>query len=75
MKTRYRWAKVVAHALTRQAAIARLDSALGQTTLALVGAVGPAATNLEFLRKVLASEAFTEGKYDTLFAEAFAKQK
>ena len=68
-------AKVVAHAGTRQDAIARLDSALGQTTLALVGAVGPAATNLEFLRKVLASEAFTEGKYDTLFAEAFAKQK
>ncbi len=68
-------AKVVVHAATRQAAIARLDSALGQTTLVLVGAVGPAATNLEFLRKVLASEAFTEGKYDTHFAEALAKQK
>jgi acetyl/propionyl-CoA carboxylase alpha subunit len=68
-------AKVVAHGATRQDAIARLDGALGQTTLQLVGAVGPAASNLEFLRKVLASEAFVEGKYDTHFAEALAKQK
>lgn len=68
-------AKVVVHAGSRQEAITRLDSALGQTTLALVGAAGPAATNLEFLRKVLVSEAFTEGKYDTHFAESLAKQK
>jgi acetyl-CoA carboxylase biotin carboxylase subunit/3-methylcrotonyl-CoA carboxylase alpha subunit len=68
-------AKVVAHGGTRRDAIARLDAALGQTTLALMGAVGPAATNLEFLRKVLVSEAFVEGKYDTHFAEALAKQK
>ncbi len=68
-------AKVVAHGETRQEAIARLDGALGQTTLQLVGAVGQAASNLDFLRKVLASEAFVEGKYDTHFAEALAKQK
>jgi biotin carboxylase len=37
--------------------------------------VGPAATNIEFLRRVFASEAFTQGNYDTHFAEALAKQK
>lgn len=68
-------AKVVAHGATRKDAITRLDTALGQTSLQLVGAVGPAASNLEFLRKVLAADAFVEGAYDTLFAEAFAKQK
>ncbi|MBK9258743.1 MAG: ATP-grasp domain-containing protein [Polyangiaceae bacterium] len=68
-------AKVVAHGKTRADAIARLDAALGQTTLELVGAVGPAATNLQFLRRVLATEAFATGNYDTNFAEALAKQK
>ncbi len=68
-------AKVVAHGATRQDAIARLDTALGQTSLQLVGAVGPAASNLDFLRKVLVAQPFVEGAYDTLFAEAFAKQK
>lgn len=68
-------AKIVAHGSDRQAAIARLDKALAETTLSLVGAVGPAATNIDFLRKVLASEAFALGAYDTLFAEALAKQK
>lgn len=68
-------AKVVAHGATRKDAIARLDTALGQTSLQLVGAVGPAASNLDFLRKVLVAEPFVEGAYDTLFAEAFAKQK
>lgn len=68
-------AKVVAHGATRKDAITRLDAALGQTSLQLVGAVGPAASNLEFLRKVLAADAFVEGAYDTLFAEVFAKQK
>jgi acetyl/propionyl-CoA carboxylase alpha subunit len=68
-------AKVVAHGEDRNAAIARLDAALSQTTLAMVGAVGPAATNLDFLRKVLAADAFVKGEYDTHFAEALAKQK
>lgn len=68
-------AKVVAHRSTRKDAIARLDMALGQTSLQLVGAVGPAACNLDFLRKVLVAQPFVEGAYDTLFAEAFAKQK
>jgi acetyl/propionyl-CoA carboxylase alpha subunit len=61
-------AKVVAHAQTREAAIARLDAALGATY------IGPVIHNIAFLRDVLASDAFRSGDYDTLFAEAFAKQ-
>ena len=68
-------AKVITHAGDRDAAIARLDRALAETTIDLVGPRGPAATNLAFLRKVLASEAFRTGAYDTRFAEALAKEK
>jgi len=68
-------AKVVAFAPNRPDAIKRLDDALGQTTLELMGAVGPAGTNLGFLRQVLAAKPFLEGTYDTLFAEALAKEK
>ncbi|MCC6522511.1 MAG: ATP-grasp domain-containing protein [Polyangiaceae bacterium] len=68
-------AKLVAHGPTREDARARLDAALGATELELVGAVGPAATNLAFLRKLLASERFVDGSYDTLVAEALAKAK
>jgi acetyl-CoA carboxylase biotin carboxylase subunit/3-methylcrotonyl-CoA carboxylase alpha subunit len=60
-------AKIVAHASTRAEAIARLDGALAATTIA------PVIHNVRFLRDVLASDAFTSGDYDTLFAEAFAK--
>jgi acetyl/propionyl-CoA carboxylase alpha subunit len=68
-------AKVVAHGADRAAAIARLDQALGATVLEMVGPTGaPAATNLAFLRKVLAAPAFAEGRYDTDFAEALAKR-
>jgi len=67
-------AKIVAHGSDRAAAVARLDQALADTTVDLVGPTGnPAATNLSFLRKVLAAEAFTAGRYDTSFAEALAK--
>ncbi|HVK63071.1 MAG TPA: biotin carboxylase N-terminal domain-containing protein [Polyangium sp.] len=68
-------AKIVASGPSRAEAIARLDEALALTTLELVGPAGPAATNLPFLRQVLASEAFVGGRYDTLFAEALAKEK
>jgi 3-methylcrotonyl-CoA carboxylase alpha subunit len=68
-------AKVIAHGADRSAAIARLDAALAATTLELVGAAGPAGTNLAFLRKILADERFLGGAYDTSFAEALAKAK
>jgi acetyl-CoA carboxylase biotin carboxylase subunit/3-methylcrotonyl-CoA carboxylase alpha subunit len=68
-------AKMVAWGRTREETIKRLDEALAATTLDLVGAAGPAATNIAFLRRVLASEAFTTGRYDTHFAEALAKEK
>lgn len=67
-------AKVVAHGPDRAAAIARLDAALAATTLELVGAKGPAATNVAFLRRVLATDEFRTGTYDTRFAEALAKR-
>jgi acetyl/propionyl-CoA carboxylase alpha subunit len=68
-------AKIVAHGADRVAAIERLDRALASTEVALVGPKGPAQTNLAFLRKVLASEPFRAGTYDTHFAEALAKEK
>jgi acetyl/propionyl-CoA carboxylase alpha subunit len=68
-------AKVVAHGPDRATAIARLDRALAETEIELVGPRGPAATNLAFLRKVLADTRFTEGQYDTSLAEAIASGK
>jgi 3-methylcrotonyl-CoA carboxylase alpha subunit len=67
-------AKIVAHAETRAGAIERLDRALAETTIELIGPAGPSATNLDFLRKVLESPEFASGAYDTLFAEALAKR-
>jgi acetyl-CoA carboxylase biotin carboxylase subunit/3-methylcrotonyl-CoA carboxylase alpha subunit len=66
-------AKIVAHGVDRATAIARLDRALAATELQLTGPKRPAQTNLAFLRRVLASEPFRTGTYDTHFAEAFAK--
>ena len=66
-------AKIVAHGASRDAAIERLDHALGATEIGLVGPKGPAQTNLAFLRQVLASSPFRAGTYDTHFAEALAK--
>jgi len=68
-------AKLVAWGDTREAAIARLDRALEATTLELVGPAGPAQTNLTFLRRLLATDAFKNATYDTNTAEALAKQK
>lgn len=61
-------AKLVAWGETREAAIAELDRAIAGTTIA------PCTTNLPFLRKVLASEEFRAGAYDTKFAEILAKR-
>jgi acetyl-CoA carboxylase biotin carboxylase subunit/3-methylcrotonyl-CoA carboxylase alpha subunit len=61
-------AKVVSWGETRDAAIAELDRALSGTTIA------PATTNIAFLGKLLASEEFRSGAYDTKFAEILAKR-
>ena len=66
-------AKIVAHGATRADAIARLDRALSETTIDLVGPAGPSRTNIAFLRKILESAAFGDGTYTTSFAEALAK--
>jgi acetyl-CoA carboxylase biotin carboxylase subunit/3-methylcrotonyl-CoA carboxylase alpha subunit len=58
-------AKVIAHGADRASAIARLDAALAAVEVQLVGPKGPRATNLAFLREVLASPAFQSGQYDT----------
>jgi acetyl-CoA carboxylase biotin carboxylase subunit/3-methylcrotonyl-CoA carboxylase alpha subunit len=61
-------AKVVAWGETRDGALDELDRALAGTTIA------PCTTNLSFLRRVLADDAFRAGRYDTKFAEALAKK-
>jgi acetyl/propionyl-CoA carboxylase alpha subunit len=61
-------AKIVAWGETRDGAIAELDRALAGTTIA------PCVTNLSFLRKLLASDEFRAGAYDTKFAEVLAKR-
>ena len=61
-------AKVVAWGETRDGALDELDAALAGTTIA------PCTTNLSFLRRVLADDAFRAGRYDTKFAEALAKK-
>jgi acetyl/propionyl-CoA carboxylase alpha subunit len=66
-------AKVVAYGEDRTEAIARLDAALAATELRLAGPKGPRATNLDFLRTVLADSRFAAGTYDTSLAEALAR--
>jgi acetyl-CoA carboxylase biotin carboxylase subunit/3-methylcrotonyl-CoA carboxylase alpha subunit len=66
-------AKIVAHGEDREAAIARLDLALSETVIDLEGPKSKAQTNVGFLRRVLASEPFRAGTYDTHFSEALAK--
>jgi acetyl/propionyl-CoA carboxylase alpha subunit len=61
-------AKVVAWAESRDEALDALDAALAGTTIA------PCTTNVGFVRRVLANEAFRAGRYDTHFAEALAKR-
>jgi 3-methylcrotonyl-CoA carboxylase alpha subunit len=67
-------AKLITHGADRAQAIERLDRALAETVIELVGPKGPRATNLEFLRKVIASDAFGTGHYDTSLAESLAKR-
>ncbi len=67
-------AKVVAWGADRPAALARLERALRETRIELVGPAGPAATNLEFLLHLLGHEAVVRGDYDTALAERLAKE-
>ena len=61
-------AKVVSWAETRAEAIKSLSHALETTTIA------PLVTNIDFIVRVLATEEFGSGRYDTKFAEALAKR-
>ncbi len=66
-------AKVAAHGDTREQALGRLEAALAACRIELMGPKGPRATNLAFLRKVLASAAFRSGQYDTGLAETLGR--
>jgi len=57
-------AKLIAHAETRQAAIAKLDAALARAVV-----MGPK-TNIAFLRRLLAAPEFVAGTHDTGFIDA-----
>ncbi|MBP9113155.1 MAG: ATP-grasp domain-containing protein [Polyangiaceae bacterium] len=61
-------AKVIAHGDTRAKAIQNLSEALDATR------VHPCVTNTVYLRHVLGSPEFQSGKYDTSFAEIYAKR-
>ncbi|MEO6600106.1 MAG: biotin carboxylase N-terminal domain-containing protein [Polyangiaceae bacterium] len=66
-------AKIAAHGTDRPEAIERLSAALAQCQVELVGPKGPRATNLAFLRQVLASPAFQRGEYDTSLAKVLTR--
>lgn len=61
-------AKLSAWGKTREEAIARLDALLAGVE------ISPMITNMPFVRRVLATEEFRSGAYDTSFAEALAKR-
>lgn len=67
-------AKIAAHGATRDEALQRLQAALSLCHVELVGPKGPRATNLEFLKQVLASAEFGAGEYDTGLAEALNRR-
>jgi acetyl/propionyl-CoA carboxylase alpha subunit len=58
-------AKVIAWGSTREAARSALLEALAGTVVKLRGPKGPRATNLDFLKALLKSSAFSSGNYDT----------
>jgi 3-methylcrotonyl-CoA carboxylase alpha subunit len=62
-------AKVVAWGETREVATARLAEILATST------IEPLVTNMNFVRAVLATPEWAESRYDTKFAETFAKRK
>lgn len=58
-------AKLIVHAETREAALAKLHSALNATQLHGI------ATNLDYLRQIVATDAFCSGKVWTRFLDSF----
>jgi 3-methylcrotonyl-CoA carboxylase alpha subunit len=66
-------AKVAVLGVDRAQALARLQCALSACRIRLEGPKGPRTTNLEFLRKVLASAEFQSGQYDTHLAETLSR--
>jgi 3-methylcrotonyl-CoA carboxylase alpha subunit len=62
-------AKIIAYGADRAEARARLEQALLETRLRLVGPKADRVTNLQFLRQVLATPEFSAGAYDTSLAE------
>jgi acetyl/propionyl-CoA carboxylase alpha subunit len=67
-------AKIIAYGRDRNEAMARLDQALANTQLRLVGPKADRVTNLQFLRQVLAAPEFMAGEYDTGLAEKLVKR-
>ncbi|HVU37328.1 MAG TPA: urea carboxylase [Opitutales bacterium] len=59
-------AKLIVHGTDRADAIAKLAAALAQTRLSGI------ATNLEYLRQIIASKPFSDGLVSTKFLETFA---
>lgn len=58
-------AKVLAHGDTRAQAIERLLDGLAQTQIQLRAKVGPKRTNLEWIARIVNSDAFRSGQYTT----------
>ncbi|MEY2936113.1 MAG: hypothetical protein RL033_6862, partial [Pseudomonadota bacterium] len=62
-------AKVMAHGATRELAIERLLTGLGQTRIALRGKTGAKRTNLPLMVRVAGGDAFRSGEYTTHLLE------
>jgi 3-methylcrotonyl-CoA carboxylase alpha subunit len=68
-------AKMMARGGSRQDAIARLVSGLGQTDIRLAGKTGPKRDNRELMIELLAHPAFQSGQYTTHLVEDAARSK
>jgi len=68
-------AKIIAVGSDRPEAIRRLQTALAETSLRLVGPKKERTTNLAFLRRLLATPEFVAGRYDTSLAERLAQSE
>lgn len=62
-------AKIITYGSTRHEALLTLDRVLAETV------ISPLTTNLDFLRTVLANEAFRAGQYDTTSVEELVKRQ